>query len=190
MVRNLEQELATSKTKITTYEKLFDLLVYFFKKVDSYYCNVSNNKGDQRVKSDEFLLSNLDSKLLQSKLIELETFIIEIVNDNNQLENKYNKILSIHTKAIKNDSIDLQKTNIETIKKLNEKVYDLSEENLFLKKQIEDLVNHIQLIDKSEEEISAKRQNEEVEEDYKTLENRIDELEKELSNLISSIFIL
>ena len=75
---------------------------------------------------------------------------------------------------------------METVKKLNEKVYDLSEENIFLRKQIEDLVKHIQSIDKSgdgEEEGNYTNTGMGIQEEYKTLESRVEDLEKELSKI-------
>jgi hypothetical protein len=79
-----------------------------------------------------------DPKLLQNYLIELENFIVKLLNEKSALNQKYSKILDIQSKLTQSESLDTSTVHLDNVKKLNEKIFDLSEENKQLKHQLED----------------------------------------------------
>ncbi len=66
--------------------------------------------------------------------------IIKLINEKTSLSQKYTKILDIQSKLTQSESMDNSEVHLENIKKLNEKIYDLSDENNYLKSQLE-LIN-------------------------------------------------
>jgi hypothetical protein len=79
-------------------------------------------------------------KTLQNKLIELESFIIQAGNEKNSLMQKYTKLVNIQSKLT--ESFDSPSAHIETVKKLNERLYDISEENKQLRERLDEINGH------------------------------------------------
>ena len=76
-----------------------------------------------------------DFNWIQNSLIELENFIIKLVNEKNTLQLKYHKILNMNSKLTQGESLDT--SYIENFKKMNEQIFDLTDENKYLKEQLE-----------------------------------------------------
>jgi hypothetical protein len=158
-IKSMKLELEQLKMQQNEGEKLCDILNYFFKKIRSYYpknkkelpFNQQNNPSNSSSQSQSQSQSQLsieeniynknhksfDIKLLQNKLIELENFLIKILNDKTALSQKFSKILDIQSKITQSESMENSQFQIENIKKLNEKIYDLTEENKYLKSLLE-----------------------------------------------------
>ena len=56
------------------------------------------------------------------------------------MNEKYNKLLNIQSKLTHSDMLDNSILHLDTVKKLNEKIFDLTEENNNLKNQINQLL--------------------------------------------------
>jgi len=150
-----------------------ELLTYFqtFKNYFSdNYQNYSKNENFDYLKNKDVPENdNLNLNSLRSQLKFLDSSLQQVFNDNKQLEIKYNKLLNIYNLSIKNDSIDLQKTNIETISKLSERLLSLTKEVEYLKRKSEENKNYHNY---SEEEINQN-------------ENYYKKIKKEKDNSIS-----
>jgi hypothetical protein len=160
-IKSMKLELDHLKIQQNEGEKLCDLLNYFFKKIRSYYQqnkrenqpNTSLNHSALSTEENIYNKNNksYDIKLLQNKLIELENFIIKILNDKTGLSQKFSKILDIQSKITQSESIENSQFQIENIKKLNEKIYDLTDENKYLKSQLENNKTEYDNISRGEE---------------------------------------
>ena len=150
-----------------------ELLTYFqtFKNYFSdNYQNYSKNENFDYLKNKEVPENdNLNLNSLRSQLKFLDSSLQQVFNDNKQLEIKYNKLLNIYNLSVKNDSIDLQKANIETIRKLSERLISLTKEVEYFKRKSEENKNYHNF---SEEEINQN-------------ENYYKKIKKEKDNSIS-----
>jgi uncharacterized coiled-coil DUF342 family protein len=128
-IRNLNTEKDEIKQNIGNYEKMLEFLVYFFNKTQSLY-----KKKDKNKTAPNYLtIKQLDLTKLQEELIELENYIITLRNEKVNSEGKYSKLIEIQSKITDIDAIDNTKTHVETVKKLNEKIFDLGEQNKLLR---------------------------------------------------------
>lgn len=136
-----------------------------------------------------------DVKTLQGKLIELENFIVKQINEKNNLQLKYSKVLDIGTKLSQNES--LNNSHLDNIKTLNERIYDLTDENRFLREQLDkfkpcdqsnlngDAREYTTLMKDTQKDNVfinnySKEEKEDLIDNYKTLEHRICSLESEV----------
>jgi hypothetical protein len=131
-IRGLKNELDMLKLKDLENEKFFEILNYFFKKMSTLYNKFSST---QNTTNDE--RNSKEPKILQNKLLELENFIIKLLNERTNLNQKYSKIVDIHNKLTHNsEMLDTSEIHLDNLRKLNEKIYDLEEENKFLKNEL------------------------------------------------------
>ena len=72
-------------------------------------------------------LRNFDLTKLQEELIELESYIISLRNEKMNSDGKYSKLIEIQSKMT--ESIDNSTVHLNTVKRLNEKIFDLTEQN-------------------------------------------------------------
>jgi hypothetical protein len=182
---------------------MIDILHYFFKKMQTIYLGNSNTGNTGQLDTQQ----TLTPKLLQNKLIELENYIIQIGNEKAILNQKYAKLLNIQSKL--SESFDSPSNHLETVKKLNEKLYDMNEENKYLKDKlneftrideallkidkdnvftnnyIKDGSNYKTIMDNADTSY-----NNILEHNFKTLEQRVNELEKGLCLKRSNDFII
>jgi hypothetical protein len=128
-IRNLNTEKDEIKQSISNYEKMLEFLIYFFNKTQSLYKKKDKNK----TAPNHLTIRQLDLTKLQEELIELENYIITLRNEKVNSEGKYSKLIEIQSKITDIDAIDNTKTHIETVKKLNEKIFDLGEQNKLLR---------------------------------------------------------
>lgn len=207
----MKLEIEEYKSKQIDYEKFFDILSYFFKKVQGYYCK--NQKEENRG------LQNLNPKTLQNRLIELENYIVKLMNEKTAIGQKYSKLLDVQSKLTQGESLDNSQCHLDNVKKLNENLYDLSQENAILREQIESILklkekeikvspkkidntmhrtgageniftnNYIKEQTKNFKTINPREENldNSIVDNYKTLEQRVIELEKELRNSIINL---
>ena len=70
---------------------------------------------------------------LQEELIDLENYIISIRNEKLNCDEKYTKLIEIQSKMADSESIDNSSNHLKTIKRMNEKIFDLTEQNKALK---------------------------------------------------------
>jgi hypothetical protein len=160
-IKSMKLDLDHLKIQQNEGEKLCDILNYFFKKIRSYYpqnkrenqLNTSLNHSTLSTEENIYNKNNksYDIKLLQNKLIELENFIVKILNDKTVLSQKFSKILDIQSKITQSESMENSQFQIENIKKLNEKIYDLTDENKYLKSQLENNKTDYDNISRGEE---------------------------------------
>ena len=137
-LKHLKAELEISKNKIYDNEKFFDILNYFFKKMQIHYGLYESRDNNNEIDEINFNKNLSDLKSFPNKLIELENFIIKTLNEKNLLHQKYNKILDIQSKITNNESIENSQMHLENLKKLNEKIFDLTEENKILNRKLEE----------------------------------------------------
>jgi hypothetical protein len=143
-----------------------DILTYFFKKIQTIYLTSNNTVG--QVEKDSYGGTTVTVKVLQNKLIELENFIIQMGNEKATMNQKYTKLLNIQSKL--SESFDSPSTHIETVKKLNEKLYDLTEENKHLKDRMSEFTRTDDVLLKTDKDnIFANNYIKEGKRDYKTI---------------------
>lgn len=168
-IKSMKMELDNLKLQKNEFEKVSDILNYFFKKMQTYYPKKNSQKSSMTdndfYKKSNFFESNQDNinrfdlTEIQNKLIELENFIIKIQNEKSILNQKFSKVLEIQSKLAKNENFENSDYHIENVKKLNEKIFDLTEENNYLKNQLESKTETINI---SEEENLKKTDKENV----------------------------
>lgn len=134
----------------------------------------------------------MTSKNLQSKLIEVENYITKLLSERNSLNQKYSKFINIETKLAQNES--LNNTIIsDDINKLKDRINELNNENKNLKNQITDLMNNdpMKISEYSNifnnNYIKEKVNERDLLENFKILEQRVLELERNNSNIIFDI---
>ena len=148
-LKNLKLELENYKITHLEFEKLFDILNYFFKKIQYYIGGSKPNQGNSEVQQNQqstYKRINIESKQLQNKLIDIENFIVKLINEKTALNQKYSKILDIQSKLTQSESLDNSQFHLETVKKLNEKIYDLTDENNCLKEEMKSISSSIKKV--------------------------------------------
>ena len=109
-IKTLKFEVENLKSKINSYEKMLQIILYFFKKISV------DEKEKDSLNEEKFDISKL-----QLKLIELENILVF----HNKLIDKF------HLTNEKNNDILLQSENINNY--LNEKIIEVKNENKVLK---------------------------------------------------------
>ena len=104
-IKTLKNDVDELKNKVMSYEKMFEILIYFFKKVNNNEC-------------ENFSLQNLDINILQQNLIELENKL----NYNNSFEDKL--------KIDKNGKVS--EVN-DSVNHLTDRIKEVTNENRMLK---------------------------------------------------------
>lgn len=144
-IKNMKMEIENYKKNQHEHEKIFDILNYFFKKMQTYF--VTNDQQVNQVNKQ------IDHKTIQNRLIDLENFIIKLINDKTAVQQKYSKVLDIQSKLTQSDSLDNSQYHLENVKKLNEKIYDLTDENNCLREQLNIIVKKEKKKNKSDKHL-------------------------------------
>jgi hypothetical protein len=121
-------------------------------------------------------------------LIELENYINKLISDKSNLNQKYSKFINIESKLSQNESVSNSILGNEDIKKLNEKINELSNENKNLKNQMADIMNKNDIMKNSDYSnifnnnyVKEKVKERDIYENVKILEQRVLELERNTS---------
>ena len=104
---------------------MIEFLIYFFNKSQNIY--KKKNKGKECLN-----IKNFDLNKLQEELIELENYMISLRNEKVNSEGKYTKLVEIQSKMTESDNLDNSRVHVDTVKKLNGKIFDLTEQNKYL----------------------------------------------------------
>jgi hypothetical protein len=153
---NQKEELEITKENFCKFEKIVDYFVYFLNKIQNLYPS-NFKRRDLRT-----FLNHKESELenFRGRLIELENFIVKGVIQSNK-----------HYPAEGHNEIHIE----EKLRILNEKIFDLEDENKALKDEIEQFRQDYRTFPdekKNEKELNR----------LKTFENRLLELEKQLNS--------
>lgn len=125
-LKNIREENEASRTLIENQEKLIEHFVYFLNKFQHFY-RKKENLMDKHIS-----VKQLDLNRLQEEIIELENYIINLRNDKANSEGRYSKLVEIQSKISGSDFAENSKLHLDNVKRLNEKIFDLVEQNKIL----------------------------------------------------------
>jgi len=181
------KEQGKLKSKISNYEKMVELMIYFFKRID-FQSNISESESMMNTIS----LDNFTPSLLQQKLLELENYIESAKLKPSKIEVPLSRS---HGNAFKNFSL-AEHLDSDEVNLLKNKVDYVAHENHLLRKKLKECVKkqkvesedtsrykEVILVESRRSKSKKKCDHEERStiRKYNSLERKFDEFQKELA---------